>query len=368
MRARLLGRYPTVILVVVAVGAFGCGRSPQVPHQGDDCQPCEVHLTHIATIDGSAEEAFLPDRMVYVVAFSSGDFATPTANGTAVAIYDSLGKFRTLLGKPGNGPGEFQRIRRIFVGDGDSLYVHDWGTGRLTVFGPDLRLVRSTAFPYPVAGVLPSGDFWVAEQVAQAELIGHPVHIIARSGDHQRSFGMTPPDFSPLRPLATRRLAASTRQGHLVTVAPGRYVVERWDPSDGERLDSFEVHSADITPVDAWPDDERERPPGVIEAIWADSLGHFVFLLRVPDKQWAPRSNANTEAPYTHTEYDAMFDWIIEFVEPISRRPIARLRHPTALWARSGSDVVVAVEEDSLGHSMAYRMFRPTLITRRIQP
>ena len=84
-----------------------------------------------------------------------------TANGYAVAdirgpdvkLYSLDGEFRALLGRSGNGPGEFYLPISLASLPGNRLAVVDFGLGRVTVFAPDneVQLVFRTKYFYPTS-------------------------------------------------------------------------------------------------------------------------------------------------------------------------------------------------------------------------
>src|SRR5690606_34122775 len=107
------------------------------------------------------------------------------------------------------------------------------------------------------------GRMIVSEHILMPDVLGYPIHVLDPSGRVERSFGVDVPEYAYDAKLGTTRLVASTPDGTLWSVAPGRYLLEHWDPSSGPRLDSFEIRSPHITPIMKWPEDERSRPPGI---------------------------------------------------------------------------------------------------------
>ena len=95
--------------------------------------------------------------------------------------------------------------------------------------------------------------------------------------------------------LVTNRLVAAASDGDIWTVAPGRYTIERWDPVTGFRKQSISVKSTWFREIMTWPDDERQRPPAVIESIWADESGLVWLLIRDADLEWQAPARANIE-------------------------------------------------------------------------
>jgi len=116
-----------------------------------------------------------------------------------------------------------------------------------------------------------------------------------------------------------------------------------------------------ITPIRKWPDDERSKPPGIIESIWVGEKDELYLLLRVADERWQAPSSANRERVITSEEYDRTYDWVVEVVDPRTQRVVASNRYPTALWGRPSSSVVVAVERGSLFGDTQFTVWKPTI-------
>lgn len=329
---------------------------------GQVCHNCAIQLQEIARLDDSFDPGVIPDRMAFVTRLRNGRLVTVARDANSILVFSPSGKLLRRIGSAGGGPGEFRRIRRVMVDPYDTLRVHDWGNARLTTIGPDLELVRSQSMQYLPSVVLPSGVLVVAEHIMTPDLIGYPIHSLSAAGDLIKSFGTAVPEYAPDARLATTRLAASTADSQLWTVPPGRYMLERWDPATGVRTDSFEIASPWIKPIRSWPTDETVRPPGVIESLWVDDVGRIFLVLRIADRNWAVRDQPNSERAITAEEYDRIYDWIIEVVDPESRSVIASSRFPVALWGRPSSGVLMSTHRDTTSIEPEFLVWQPTLI------
>ena len=107
-----------------------------------------------------AEEYELHD-VTGIVRLSDGSVAVAT--GSEIRWFDEAGVFRRRVGREGDGPGEFRRIRYMRALPGDSLLVFDSNNRRVTVLAPDGAVVRTEAIglhddrPVTVAGALRDG-------------------------------------------------------------------------------------------------------------------------------------------------------------------------------------------------------------------
>ncbi|MCY4158784.1 MAG: 6-bladed beta-propeller [Bacteroidetes bacterium] len=68
---------------------------------------------------------------------------------SSIYVFSEEGELITEIGRRGEGPGEFIRIGELFVGQGDSLFVHDRQNNIVSLFTPiDYKFVRRVRFPF----------------------------------------------------------------------------------------------------------------------------------------------------------------------------------------------------------------------------
>lgn len=349
------------LLLITACGGTADGRRASV-----HCADCEIILRPVGQMSDGFEPGALPDEMVYAVRDSSRRVFTISRKKDAVLVYGEDGTFLRRLGKAGAGPGEFRSIRRVLLGPGDSIYVSDWGLGRLTVYAPDLSLARVQSLAYPPSLILGDGRFVIADHVPAATGIAFPIHVAGADGVLRNSFGADMSESLADMGLITRRWAAAARNGDIWTVAPGRYTLERWDPGTGLRKAAIAIESSWFREVVNWPDDERTRPPAVIEALWEDDAGLIWFVFRDADLDWtAPApALANVERAIGADEYERTYDWVIEVVDPTAGLVIASKRFRNTLWSRPPSTVVVSARGDALADGATYDVWQPVLRER----
>lgn len=354
MKSRMTNRAALVCLVA---SLFGCEARPVVT-TAVRCAPCQITLHRVGAFSDSAEPGVLPNTMVFAVLDSSGRLFTTSRKKDAVLVFGADGALLGRLGRVGDGPGEFRMVRRILIGPGDSIYISDWSL-RVHVFAPTLMFVRTQLVPHPPSLVLADGSFVVAEQIGTADKIGYPVHHIHADGRFGKSFGADTPQYRPDLKLITNRFVAIADSGNAWTIAPGRYTIERWNPSTGQRTFRIDVRSDWFTEVAKWPMDENVRPPAVVETLWEDE-GVLWVLFRVADQNWSAPRNANEERAIDADEYNQTYDWIVEAVDPQSGLVLASRRFDSVLWGRSPSTVLVSeVDTDIL--SSKFEVWRPTL-------
>ncbi|MES2306288.1 MAG: hypothetical protein V4558_12310 [Gemmatimonadota bacterium] len=195
-------------LLLLAVGILPPGLSAQAPRI----------LTVTRDLLVSPDKADLSEAFNIAVS-RRGEIVVPQPGQSNIKIFSPTGAM-SVIGRAGEGPGEFRRVTRVgFVGD--SLWVLDPSTARITLFGPDYKLLRSFPEPFsamkafqakvaeqPVVNfftqaVLPGGDLralasmrngtpkpaWAADIDSGASLFVR----ISATGEYQRRLAVSPP-------------------------------------------------------------------------------------------------------------------------------------------------------------------------------
>jgi hypothetical protein len=212
---------------------------------------------------------------------------------------------------------------------------------------------------------LKEGSYLVAEQVPKPDLVGQPIHVFDQNGRILRSFGSRERSaYRADQPRLATRLVASDDVS-LWAVAPGRYVLERWNPGTGELMTSTTVQSGWFKETASSRQDERVRPDPIIEALWVTE-GLAWVLIRDADLDWKPPVKANVERVISATEYEDTYDWVLEAVDTQSGRVIASRRFRSGLWARP-PDGLIASRVDDAG-SMRVDLWRAGLQRKEKRP
>jgi hypothetical protein len=167
-----------------------------------------------------------------------------------IFLYDAQGRILRTIGRRGEGPGEFQYLRHIDVGVGDTIYVVD-GARRLVVYARNGAFVRSGRLPFPVdqIRVLPDGRLLAVADVRTPALAGLPLHLLDRNGDLMRSFGKQNVLTDPAYPGIMVRKVAVGRDGSLWSA--NRTVFEQWDA--GGNLTYVAQRHTPLLPLDVRP-------------------------------------------------------------------------------------------------------------------
>ena len=344
----------------------GCGAEAPPTEASGPCASgdCRIELEHIVRITDADEPGILPTSIVRIQETEAGTFVSASFDGKQIVEFGPDGRLAGVIGRGGQGPGEFVQVHTLIPGPGDTLFAPDMRQGRITTFGPDRALTGTFPMPFGIpALVMPDGSLLVSAQIRRSETIGYPMHVVDREGRVVRSFGTDEPQYRPgLEHILTRKVAPS-RDGTVWAMAPARYVLERWDPSTGERLQSTRIPSDWFRESDE-PTDIAVYPPPRVEGLWEDEDRRVWTIVRDADVDWEPPPHGNEERPFDLQEYNRLYDWVIEVVDPGSGRVLASRRFGETLWYRPPSRILVS-PVDTILTTVAYDVWKPTLQLRR---
>ena len=126
---------PELLFLIGMVAFAGCATKSDVEEQQDSVKRTE--LTEIFRV-GAAErsDAVIFGNISAIGVNSDDQLLVADADATVIYVFSESGDGLYTFGRPGNGPGEFDRIRDLDVGPGDSVFVWDGRRDRLLVFEP----------------------------------------------------------------------------------------------------------------------------------------------------------------------------------------------------------------------------------------
>lgn len=157
----LIPRIATYVAVLASAFMFTACGGPQ-PDASED-PGTFGNVLHLDTL-GAGSVASLRAEPVVVVGMDSNEpeylfhrvrdgvltddgFWIANGGSNEIRFFSSDGTFRFALGGPGEGPGEFRSLSHIFLLEPDSLLAFD-DSGRVTVFGPEGKVVRTFDVPW----------------------------------------------------------------------------------------------------------------------------------------------------------------------------------------------------------------------------
>ena len=155
-RCRLPGVVASLLLAVVAFA--GCDAAPPSPTTAGDSAGvrvvvsdpyrsdamCSVGEEPLLVIgDREDDPAHLLGQVAGAARLSDGSVAVVDGTVGEVRIFDQTGEHVRLMGRIGEGPGEFRNAWYIWVLPGDTLWVGDYRPWRYNVFAPDGEWLRA---------------------------------------------------------------------------------------------------------------------------------------------------------------------------------------------------------------------------------
>ncbi len=94
-------------------------------------------------------------RVAGATRLSDGRIVVANGGTGELRFYASSGVHLRSVGRPGEGPGEFRLLSRLWRDEHDSLYAWDRTLGRLSIFDGVGRLARTVRLHVPVGRIAP---------------------------------------------------------------------------------------------------------------------------------------------------------------------------------------------------------------------
>jgi len=194
----------TFVIVMVAAVLAACGPRESAVEKIVDENGTEIVLNKLEPVTGRKAPKALELTEVWrldtgddaVADFGLADigafdidgkgnvyFAADRSNETAVLKFDESGRPAASFGRRGQGPGEIQGVGALYASAADEVAVTNEGNNRLTVFGPDGKLLRETPISpeYIAVAPLPNGSFLTVKRMPDPKpdaLFEFPIELI----------------------------------------------------------------------------------------------------------------------------------------------------------------------------------------------
>lgn len=290
-----------------------------------ECRRCAIRLTQVVVIGG--DEEGLIEWPTSVSEDRHGRYYVTQPNKReAPAVFNSDGRRHAVLGRLGEGPGEFRTAAYIVVDPADTVFVADWGNRRLSVFSPQFRFVRSFSFPSSTRAlaVLPNGDLVAMATARDRGTVGLPFHIFRRDGQRASAVGDRNRPYLPSRSLFfIHRITPARRDGFWAVPLYGDYTIEHWttrgirDVYLKRTPDWFAAMSSDR---DARNLLAQDPPPSSLVGIAEDASGLLWVVSQVADprRRQAPLDTIRTPEGSHAIPQDAdrVWDSVVEVIDP----------------------------------------------------
>ena len=358
-RLLVVARWRAGPLLVAALGLSvlaGCGSDGAVdtddapaltPAQqtiAAGCPPCEVELETRLVITDSAGQGFLHSPVPVVRNDHSGRYYAAPQQSAELLVFDSTGVQVDLIGRRGQGPGEFEWVIPPAVKPGDSLVVFDGVQRKAVIYSPSLEFVREHRFPFPPVYVFEDGSILVNENIPDPDHIGYPLHVLAPDGEILRSFGQDPPEFRADQAAEYSRALAVTGEGQLWTSPKARLELELWDPWTGERIRELSTEWPEFRIDESGgreADPRRYEPSTLVAGLIHEPEGVLWVLLRHAAPDWEPDYGPDEPVPrrgLTLEEWERFYDRVVLAVDDASGEILGEGRFPYSIRVPPGSD------------------------------
>ena len=361
------------LLVLPLLMSSSFASSAQDKHSGaiDTMCRCRIVLRHVVTLGHEADTIALLQQST-VARDSRGQFyVAPVLPYGAVAIYDSAGRFKSMVGRRGAGPGELGRIRDVAVIPGDSLVAYD--QNRLVMFAPDGKHVRTS--------IITSGSrgFYFAA-------LDNGVLIINNYSPTQPAFYLVDPDFKGGRKFGRSvggdRFGSDELLFHIAGIGDGQFVavqqnhrfgMQVWDTT-GRMVREY-TRQPDWFP--AWTRADRVRIgfgtlPSVLGVHYEPSRERVWIVATVADPKWKPQAPPNAPTgsegggfpPVPVAAFDRARDTVIELLDVRSGRVLLSQRFNASVpYIRETG--LLSAHRELPGGLLVIDIYRPEILFNR---
>jgi hypothetical protein len=274
----------------------------------------------------------------------------PTIEPGRVMVFDGTGRFLTMFGRSGRGPGEYSRPRHV-IAHRDSLHVIDVLQYRVTTLSADYKVQRVDQLPlaFPRYVRFPDGSYLVNGGLQTRDAVGLPFHLLDGSLRIVRSFGADDPTVIPGQRWRQERVLAQASDSLFWAAPTNRFAVELWG-TDGRLRRRIERRAAWFA---AWTETgglPRLTPPKPrVAGLHQDERGRLWVMVHVADANWAPGSQSLNERVLEYPEQARYFDTIVEVWDPSSARLITSTRFDEHLHPFIGRGMVFSARLDGGG-------------------
>lgn len=324
------GMTGTALFVLLLPGALN-GQTVRIADGPPQCASCRIQLEHVVRLGRSTDDVSLTPTTA-VAAFGANPVAfylSHTYEAGRIAKYSRSGSFESLVGRPGEGPGEISGVFPPLIRlSGDTLYAVN--RERVVVFDARGEHVRTFRLPFaPGSAVLLSDGRLAVTRRPDGSGLQSVQVMSATGGGLQR---ITFPELEKLSPPARWSLFGLASGRGFWVAADNRYRIERWSPTSNriavEREASWFPPYADQprgAPVMA-----PSRP--LISGVWESAASSTLLWVaaEVPDAQWRPTRIKPDEV--MSQDFSSFFDTIVEVLDLGTGRVHAAERFD--LWLR----------------------------------
>ena len=293
-------------------------------------------------------------------------YATSNTDGLKqVGVFDPDGRLIRVIGRLGEGPGEFTHVNHIVVGPGDTLYVYDHPQLRRSVFDPDHEFVRKEPIPWFVRQILPlrSGRTIVNSTIGTGDQAAWPLHVVDADGGVLQTFGAESSSRRPEQALLEDRAIVIDTEGVLWVAPRNAYELSTYSAVDARFEPMNQLYRRQAEWFQPWTgrsSDGRPRPSMKQIAFGPEDPALLWVLISVADPEWAPLRRPTRSSKEL---IDSRYDSILEVIDVKSGSVLASRRFGPTLSRLTFQGLIPALRIDA-ANKVWMDVFAPTLHRR----
>lgn len=331
---------------------------------------CSVGLELIASLGGPDLPFELATTSMVAMTSDGRLLVAPTYNEGQIAVFDASGHFERTVGRRGEGPGEYGRIRTVLVGPGDTVWVLERATA--TRLRPDFTFIDRHFLDPPAADwwtIAPSGNLVLLATRMGAGRPPSQLHIVGPEGRFVTSFAPAPRAFVSEGDLIERlgSIAPSKRYHGLWFAKANRYALQLFVHEELRR-----VVIRNVPWFRPWegllPLEGLATPPRpAIESLAERSDGLLTVLIRHADAKWEENRSQFVDRSSPEGGNPAMlprqliFDSTIEVIDPERGTVVCRGESGEYLRGPIGDGTLVYAPTQDIVGRVHIRIFRTVL-------
>lgn len=144
-------RWPWAVAALAAATSWGCGAG-DAPAPGAEVDVWTVGSPSVTLAQGPGSDFF---QVAGAVRLSDGRLVVGDGGSSQVRYFAPDGRHLGSVGGRGEGPGEFALMESLGPAGGDSVWVYDYGAGRISILAPDGATARTASVQPPLsAGIM----------------------------------------------------------------------------------------------------------------------------------------------------------------------------------------------------------------------
>lgn len=329
------------------------------------CPACTIAVRSVVELSGASQGG----PMTTIQRNPSGEIYLLESG--VIKVYGANGKFVRQIGRKGGGPGEYETVRNLLIGQDWQLHVLDAKLARHSIFSLDGKFIKSSVVTL-TGGVGMSALLWDDNQLvvnsrSPSSRRLSPVVIL---GDNGRVRNLPDVSVDPTKRWSLERVLFRRSNGQLLIARPYTFELTLFS-SDLTLLRTYLVPTEGFTatlPVEHPSDGmfESRLTPAIL-SVWEDETGVYILSV-VPHTRWESASRpANFAALSPEARADLInrprAELVLDVLDLEKRVLVNRFRLPSSLGLPFGSGYFASTVEDSVGEPIL-KISRLALVRR----